>query len=102
MERAGAAGTGNPNGRGRLLDRPRPDVDERQLKVLPVPRKDLAGSPGLDDKVMRLTVSLALLDGRDPVADVDVHRSAQRHPRDDPAAADRIEHRIFLGDTNRR
>ena len=79
------------------LDRTGPQVDHRQLKELAVPGENFAALPGLEDQVVRFIVALALLNGADSVAQVDVHRRAQRHSRDQPSAADAIQHRVFFG-----
>ena len=99
---AEAAGAGNPYRRMRLLNRPRPQIDHRQLEVAAVPREDLARLPRLHDQVVRLVIAFAMLDRRDPVAKIRIHRRAERHPRHQPSAADTVEHRVFFGDANRR
>ena len=102
LPRAEAAHAGNPDGRVRLLNRPRPQVHHRQLRVLPVVGERLARLPRLQDQVVRLVVALALLDRRDAVAHVGVHRRAQRHPRHQPPARDAVQHRVLLRDPDRR
>ena len=49
---------------------------------------------------MRLVVAFALLDRRDAVAEVGVHRAAQRHSGDEAAAAYAVEHRVLFGDAD--
>ena len=86
----------------RLLDRPRPDVDVAQLVVAAVESERLARRPGLDDQVMRLGVFLPG-QGRDlAVAEVGVHRGADREAGHQPAAADAVEHGELLGHAHRR
>ena len=86
----------------RLLHRPRPEVDLAELEVLPVPREDLLRLPRLQHELERLAIPLAVLHRGDAVGEVDVHRAAQRQPRDEPAAADAVEHAVLLGHPDRR
>src|SRR5581483_6396107 len=62
IEGAGAAGTRNPDGRMRLLDRPGPDVHHRQLKIFSIPREDFLRRPSLEDQIVRFAEALALLE----------------------------------------
>src|SRR4029077_14692007 len=78
IDRGCAAGTGNPDRRMRLLDRPRPQVHHRQLVVLAVPGKDLLGAPGFLHQRQRLAVTLALLDWYDAVGDRRIGRQTAR------------------------
>ena len=98
----GEPGAGNPDRRMRLLDRPRPEIHHPELIVLAVPGKDLPRRPRLDDERQRLAVTLALLDRHDAVGDHRVRRQAGRKAGDEPAAADAVEHGVFLGDARRR
>src|SRR5206468_5177982 len=91
---AKAPAAGHPDRRMRLLHGPRPEVDHGQLSVLAVPGEDLAGLPGFEDQVVGLVVALTLLDRRYAVAEVGVHRAAERHSCDETAAADAVEHRV--------
>src|SRR5262245_63655237 len=86
----------------RLLDGARPEVHVGELRVLPVPREDLARLPGLEDEGEGLAVALAMLHGRDAVAEVHVHGAAQRQAGDEPAAADAVQHGVLLGHADGR
>src|SRR5208283_3203435 len=66
----------NPHRRMRLLNWTRPDVDHRQFEVLSVPCENLRRLPRFQNEVVRLVVTLALLDRRDSVAQVHVLRRA--------------------------
>ena len=102
IDRGGAAGAGNPDRRMRLLDRPRPQVHHRQLIVLAVPGKNFLGAPGFLHQRQRLAVTLALLDRHDAVGDRRVGRQSGRKARHQTAAADAVDHGVFLGDPRRR
>src|SRR5262249_58460793 len=67
FHRGGAAGTGNPDRRMRLLDRPWPEGEHRQLIVPAVPGEDLLCLPGLQPQLQRFAVALALLHWDDRV-----------------------------------
>ena len=69
---------------------------------LPFQANISGSSPRLDDEVVGLVVAVALLDRRDPVDHVGVHRAAERHAGDQPAAADAVDHGVLLGDPDRR
>src|SRR5208282_3596593 len=78
----------NPDGRTRLLERSWPQVDVAQLGVLAVEREDILRGPRLDDQVVGLVVLLADR-GRDlAVAEVGIHRGADRKSRDQAPARD--------------
>ncbi len=87
--------------RVRLLDRPRPDVHVAQLRVLAVERERLGLGPRLHDQLVRLAVLVTRERGDLAVAEVRVHRRADREARDEPTAADAVEHRELLRDTDR-
>ena len=98
----GKAGARNPHRRMRLLDRPRPEIDHAELIMLAVPGENLARRPRLEHQRQRLAEALALLDRHDAVIDHRVRRQAGRKSGDQPAAADAVEHGVFLGDAGRR
>ena len=98
----GKAGAGNPHRRMRLLDRPRPQVDHAELIMLAVPGENLARRPRLEHQRQRLAEALALLDRHDAVTDHRVRRQAGGKSGHQPAAADAVEHGVFLGDARRR
>ena len=81
----------------RLLDRLRPDVHVTQLRVLAVERERLGLGPGLHDQLVRLAVLVAGERGDLAVAEVRVHRRTHGKARDEPSAADAVEHRELLG-----
>src|SRR5262249_16514668 len=58
--------------------------------------------PSLQHQIDGLAPALALVHGRDAVADIGIAAEPERNARDQTAAADAIEHRIFLGDTDGR
>ena len=97
-----AAAAGNPDGRVRLLQRPRPDVHIAQLGVLAVEAERFRARPRLDDQAVRLVVLVAQRGGRLAVTEIGVHRRADREPGDQPAAAHHVEHGELLGHANRR
>ena len=86
----------------RLLDRARPDVDVAQLGVAAVPGERFARRPCLDDQVVRFLILLARQRRDLAVAEIGVHRGADRKARDQPSARDAVEHREFFGDAHRR
>ncbi len=96
------AGAGDPDRRMRLLDRPRPQIDHRQLIMLAVPGEHLPRRPRLGDQRQRLAEALALLDRDDAVRERRVSRQSGGKARHEPPAADAVEHRVFLGDARRR
>ena len=49
-----------------------------------------------------LAIALAMLHGRDAVAEVHVHGTAQRQPGDEAPAADAVEHGVLLGHADGR
>src|SRR5439155_16886625 len=102
VEGADAARARNPYRRMRLLDRPRPEIHVRELEVPPIPRKDLPRLPRLERQRELLAVPLTVLHRRDAVAQVDVHRAAQRQAGHESPAADAVEHGLLFGDTERR
>ncbi len=102
VPRREAAEPRHPHRRVGLLDRPGPEVHHAELLVLAVPGEHLRFGPRLDDQVVGLVVALPLLDGRDPVDHVGVHRAAERHAGDQPAAADAVDHGVLLGHPDRR
>ncbi len=102
IDRGGAAGARNPDRRMRLLQRPRPQVHHRQLIMLAVPGEDFLGAPGFLHQLQRLAITLALLDRHDAVGDRGVGRQSGRKARDQTAAADAVDHGVFLGDPRRR
>ena len=88
--------------RVRLLDRLRPAVDVAQLVVLAVEGERLVGRPRPHDQVVGLGVLVAGQRRDLAVAEVGVHRRADREAGDEPAAADAVEHGELLGDADRR
>src|SRR5262249_39799162 len=62
-----AAGAGDPDGRVRLLNRPRPGVDIGEVVVLRVPQKRPRLGPRLEDQVKRFAETLAGVRGVDAV-----------------------------------
>ena len=93
---------GDPHRRMGRLDGTGPEVDHPELLVLAVPGEHLLRRPRLDDEVVGLVVALPLLDRRDPVDHVGVHRAAERHAGDEAAAADAVDHGVLLGHPDRR
>src|SRR5712691_12658259 len=89
----GDAGTGDPDRRMRLLDRPRPEIDHAELIVLAVPGENLLRRPGLGHQRQRLAEALALFDWDDAVRDCGVGRQPGGESRNGPPAADAVEHR---------
>ena len=102
VEGADAARAGHPDRRVRLLHRPWPEVDLAELEVLPVPREDFLRLPRLQHELEGLAIPLAVLHRGDAVGEVDVHRAAERQPRDEPPTADAVEHAVLLGYPDRR
>ena len=86
----------------RLLERLRPQVDVAQLGVLAVEREDVLGLPRLENQIVSLVVLLANRRGNFAVAEVGIHRGADREAGDQAPARNHVEHREFLGDANRR
>ena len=70
--------------------------------MLAVPGENLLRRPRLDHQRQRLAEALALLDRHDAVRDRGVGRQSRRKSRNQPPAADAVEHRVFLGDARRR
>src|SRR5262249_62073915 len=101
IEGADAARARDPPRGRRLLDGPWPEVPRRELVVPAVPRKDVARLPGLERERERLTITLAMLHRRDAIAEVDIHRTAERQAGHQPPAPDAVEHAVFFGDSNR-
>ena len=86
----------------RILHRPRPQIDFRQLIIFPIPGEEFLRCPGLQHEVDRLTPARALVHRGYAVTDIGVATQPERHARHQSPAADAIEHRIFLGDADRR
>ena len=86
----------------RILHRPRPQIHFRELIVFAIPSKEFLRGPRLQHQIDGLAPALALVHGRDTVADIGVATEPERHARNQAAAADAIEHRIFLGDADGR
>src|SRR6266566_9558968 len=91
----GDAGARNPDRRVRLLDRPRPKVHHTELIVPAVPGENVLCGPGLDYQGQRFAETLALLDGNDAVRDGGVGGEPRGKSRNQPSAADVVEHRVF-------
>jgi hypothetical protein len=85
----------------RLLNRFGPQVYVAQLGVLAVEGEDLLLGPRLHDQLVRFVVFLAQRGGDFAVAEVGVHRGADREARAQTPTRHHIEHREFLGDANR-
>ena len=102
VPRLDRSAAGDVDRRVRLLDRLRPAVDVAQLVVLAVEGERLVRRPRPHDQVVGLVVLVAG-QGRDlAVAEVGVHRRADREPGDESTAADAVEHGELLGDADRR
>jgi hypothetical protein len=99
---AKATGTRYPYRGMRLLNRPRPKVDHRELIIFSIPGEDFLGLPSLEDEVMGLVITVPVLDGRDTVAEIGVHRRAQGHPRDQSPTTDAVQHGVLFADAGRR
>ena len=88
--------------RVRLLDRLRPAIHPPELVVLAVEGERLLRLPRAHDQLVRLAVLVAR-EGRDlAVAEVGVHRRADREAGDEPPAGQDVQHRELLGDADRR
>ena len=86
----------------RFLHRLRPQVHVAQLGVAAVEREGLFLGPGADDQFMRLVVFLPR-QGRDgAVAEIGIHRRADRESGHQPPAGNAVEHGEFLGHADRR
>ena len=86
----------------RILHRTRPQIHFRQLRVFAVPGEELLRRPRFQDEVDTLPPAFAVLHRRDAVADRDVVAKAGRQARNQAAAAETIDHRVFLGEADRR
>ena len=86
----------------RLLDRPRPQIDHRQLIVPAVPGEDLLRLPRFQHQLQRLAIAFALLDRDDGIRNGGVGRQSGRETGNQAPAADAVEHGIFFGDPRRR
>ena len=97
-----AAAAGDPDGRMRLLDRPRPDVDVAQLVELAVEGERLRLGPRLDDQVVSFAVLVAQRDRGLAVGEIRVHRRADRKAAHEAAARNAVQHGHFFGDADGR
>ena len=86
----------------RILHRPRPEVYFRQLGILAVPGEEFLRRPRFQDEIDAFPPAFAMLHGRNAVADRDVVAETRRQAGNQSAAADTVEHRVFLGETDRR
>ncbi len=90
------AAAGNVDRRVRLLDGLRPAVHVAELRVLAVEGEGLVLLPRPHDELVRLVVLVAG-ERRDlPVAEVRVHRRADREAGDEPPAGDHVQHGELL------
>ena len=80
------------------LQRSRPNVHRRVLRVLAVPGEGLALGPGPHDEFEVLVVAGAGLDRGNAVVEVGVVGETHRETGQEPAAADVVEHGVLLGD----
>ncbi len=96
------AAAGDVDRRVRLLDRLGPAVHVAELVVLAVEGEGLVLRPGPHDEVVGLEVLVAG-ERRDlAVAEVGVHRRADREAGHQAPAGDHVEHRELLGHADRR
>src|SRR3984893_3560011 len=102
LDRGRAARARDPDRGVRLLDRPWPEIDHGQLIMPAVPGENFLGLPRLEHQRERFTVALALLERHDTIRDGGIGRQSGREARNEPPAADAVEHGVFLGDARWR
>ena len=98
---AAGAGGAHPNGRMRLLNRARPDVDGAMVKEAALMAKEaVVVGPAFDDEVERLPMALVHAH-RVAVGREDLVRHAAHESGFEPAMREHIDHGHLLGDAHR-
>ena len=91
-----APGAGDPDGRVRLLQRPRPDVHPAEVVVLALEVEGAGLGPRPHDQVVGLPVALAD-EGRVHLVGEGLDAEPHHHAADEPAAREHVEHGELLG-----
>ena len=100
-QRVRVANRRRPDGRARRLERSRPQVHMGVLVEPAIERKDILRRPRLLDQRAIFAKARPRLDRRHALILIGVVTEGDREARDQTAAADLVEHRVFFGYSQR-